>query len=188
MKKIIFFFTLFIAFSTLSAQQTGYYNGVEGKQGEELKAQLNDIISGHTVYSYFFSKEIFKLSDQDPDNPANVITVYGGFSRPNNEYGTGGDVLNREHVWAKSHGTFDGITPMDSDVHNLKPADASVNQSRSNKDFDNGGTQHPEATDCYFTADTWEPRDAAKGDIARIIFLYCRRAMKAKMVSSIWKL
>ncbi len=87
----------------------------------------------------------------------------------------------------KSHGTFDGITPMDSDVHNLKPADASVNQSRSNKDFDNGGTQHPEATDCYFTADTWEPRDAAKGDIARIIFI-CQHAMKAKMVSSTWKL
>ncbi|MBU1369801.1 MAG: endonuclease [Bacteroidetes bacterium] len=157
------------------AQQTGYYNGVEGKDGEQLKAQLNDIISGHTVYSYFFSKEIFKLSDQDPDNPSNVITVYGGFSRPNDDYGTGGDFLNREHVWAKSHGTFDGIVPMDSDVHNLKPADASVNQSRSNKDFDNGGTQHPEATDCYFTADTWEPRDGAKGDIARIIFYMATR-------------
>lgn len=175
MKKIIFFFTLLLSFSTLSAQQTGYYNGVEGKQGEQLKAQLNDIISGHTVYSYFFSKEIFKLSDQDPDNPANVITVYGGFSVPNNNYGTGGDFLNREHVWAKSHGTFDGIVPMDSDVHNLKPADASVNQSRSNKDFDNGGTQHPEATECYFTDHTWEPRDAVKGDIARIIFYMSTR-------------
>jgi endonuclease I len=159
----------------LHAQQTGYYNGVEGKDGEELKAQLNDIISGHTVYSYFFSKEIFKLSDQDPDNPNNVITVYSGFSRPNDDYGTGGDFLNREHVWAKSHGTFEDILPMDSDVHNLKPADASVNVSRSNKDFDNGGTQHPEATDCYFTDDTWEPRDGAKGDIARIIFYMATR-------------
>ncbi len=175
MRVIISFFIITLFSFGAFAQQTGYYNGVEGKQGEELKAQLNDIISGHTVYSYFFSKEIFKLSDQDPDNPANVITVYGGFSRPNNEYGTGGDVLNREHVWAKSHGTFDGIVPMDSDVHNLKPADASVNQSRSNKDFDNGGTQHPEATECYFTADTWEPRDAAKGDIARIIFYMSTR-------------
>ncbi|HEY9115905.1 MAG TPA: hypothetical protein VIN10_14495, partial [Bacteroidales bacterium] len=44
------------------AQQTGYYNGTEGKDGEQLKATLNDIISGHTVYSYFTSKEIFKLS------------------------------------------------------------------------------------------------------------------------------
>lgn len=157
------------------AQQTGYYNGVEGKDGEELKAQLNDIISGHTVYSYFFSKEIFKLSDQDPDNPNNVITVYGGFSRPNNDYGTGGDFLNREHIWAKSHGTFEDILPMDSDVHNLKPADASVNVSRSNKDFDNGGTQHSEATDCYFTEYTWEPRDGAKGDVARIIFYMATR-------------
>ncbi len=175
MKKIIFLLSFVLLLGTLQAQQTGYYNGVEGKDGEELKAQLNDIISGHTVYSYFFSKEIFKLSDQDPDNPNNVITVYGGFSRPNDNYGTGGDFLNREHVWAKSHGTFEDILPMDSDVHNLKPADASVNVSRSNKDFDNGGTQHPEATDCYFTDDTWEPRDGAKGDIARIIFYMATR-------------
>jgi len=175
MKKLLFLLGIALLFSVSQAQQTGYYNGVEGKEGDALKAQLNDIISGHTVYSYFFSKEIFKLSDKDPDNPNNVITVYGGFSRPNDDYGTGGDFLNREHVWAKSHGSFDGILPMDSDVHNLKPADASVNVSRSNKDFDNGGTQHPEATDCYFTNDTWEPRDGAKGDIARIIFYMATR-------------
>ncbi len=62
------------------------------------------------------------------------------------------------------------MAPMYGDVHNLKPADASVNQDKSNKDFDNGGTQHPEATGCYYTSSTWEPRDEVKGDIARIIF------------------
>jgi hypothetical protein len=45
--------------SNIGAQPTGYYNGTENKQGDELKAALNDIISGHTVYSYFYSKEIF---------------------------------------------------------------------------------------------------------------------------------
>jgi hypothetical protein len=59
---------------------------------------------------------------------------------------------------------------MYNDVHNLKPADASVNQSRGYKDFDIGGEQHPEATGCYFTTYTWEPRDEVKGDVARIIF------------------
>jgi len=156
-------------------QPTGYYNGTEGKDGEQLKAALNDIISGHTVYSYFVSKEIFKLSDADPNNPNNVIGVYSGFSVPNNNYGTGGDYLNREHVWAKSHGDFLDWYPMYSDVHNLKPEDASVNQSKSNKDFDNGGIQHPEATGCYYTDSTWEPRDEVKGDIARIIFYMSTR-------------
>ncbi|MBW6461102.1 MAG: endonuclease [Bacteroidales bacterium] len=171
MKTIKIFALIITVFLTsfLSAQPTGYYNGTEGKSGEELKSALNEIISGHTVYSYFFSKEIFKLSDADPNNPNNVIMVYTGRSHPNNDYGNGSNQLNREHVWAKSHGNFDGVQPMNGDVHNLKPVDASVNIDRSNKDFDNGGTQHPEATGCYYTDATWEPRDEVKGDIARII-------------------
>lgn len=156
--------------SFAGAQPTGYYNGTENKQGEELKAALNDIISGHTVYSYFYSKEIFKLSDADPANPNNVIEIYTGRSWPNSDYGTGGDQLNREHVWAKSHGNFGDVQPMDGDVHNLKPSDASVNMDKSNLDYDMGGTQHPEATGCYYTDHNWEPRDADKGDVARIIF------------------
>ncbi|MDZ7742092.1 MAG: endonuclease [Bacteroidota bacterium] len=157
------------------AQETGYYNGSSGKEGEELKSALNDIISGHTQYSYFFSKEIFKLSDADPDNPNNLILVYTGRSQDNDDYGNGGNQINREHVWAKSHGNFSGVPPMDGDVHNLKPADASVNQDKSNLDFAEGGTQHPEATGCYYTDETWEPRDEVKGDIARIIFYMSTR-------------
>ena len=171
MKKFFCFILLssLLKVTFVVAQPTGYYNGTENKQGEELKAALNDIISGQTVYSYFYSKEIFKLSDADPNNPANIIEIYTGRSWPNDDYGTGGDFLNREHVWAKSHGNFDGVQPMDGDVHNLKPSDASVNTDKSNLDYDMGGTQHPEATECYYTDHTWEPRDADKGDVARII-------------------
>jgi endonuclease I len=172
MKKLFYFILLasFFRMAPLIAQPTGYYNGTENKQGEDLKAALNDIISGHTVYSYFYAKEIFKLSDADPDNPANIIEIYTGRSWPNDDYGSGGDQLNREHVWAKSHGNFGDKQPMDGDVHNLKPSDASVNTDKSNLDYDMGGTQHPEATGCYYTDHNWEPRDEDKGDIARIIF------------------
>lgn len=152
------------------AQPTGYYNGTEDLTGDELKTALNEIISGHVQYSYFASKTIFKLSDVDPENPDNVILIYTGRSHPNNDYGTSGNQINREHVWAKSHGNFADVPPMDNDVHNLKPVDHSVNSSRGNKDFDNGGEQHPEATECYFTQYTWEARDDVKGDVARIIF------------------
>lgn len=152
------------------AQPTGYYNGTEGLSGDELKTALHEVIDDHLQFSYFAAKTIFKFSDVDPDNPNNVILVYTGRSEPNNNYGTGGNFINREHVWAKSHGSFADIPPMYNDVHNLKPADASVNSSRGYKDFDNGGEQHPEATECYYTTYTWEARDAVKGDIARIIF------------------
>ncbi len=162
------FFALFSGF--MVAQPTGYYAGTEGKSGDELKTALHEIIKDHVAYSYFASKTIMKFSDADPENPGNVILVYTGRSQDANDYGSGGNQINREHVWSKSHGNFEGVAPMYGDVHNLKPADASVNQSKSNLDFDNGGVQHPEATGCYYTDSTWEPRDEVKGDVARIIF------------------
>ena len=83
------------------------------------------------------------------------------------------DFWNREHVWVKSQGfngdeTY-GALGAYSDAHNLKPCDASINTARGTKDFDNGGTQNTEATGCY-NIESWEPRDAVKGDVARIIF------------------
>jgi len=175
MKKFSALVLVILMASMMLAQQTGYYNGTDGKNGEELKTALNDIIKGHTPYSYFFSKEIFKLSDVDPENPDNVIQVYTGFSHPNGDYGNSGLQLNREHVWAKSHGNFADLPPMYGDVHNLKPSASSVNQDKSNLDFDNGGMQHDIATGCYFTDTTWEARDEVKGDIARIIFYMATR-------------
>ena len=164
---------LLIAITTsaiLIGQPTGYYNGAEGLNGDDLKTALNEIIDDHVEFSYFAAKTIFKLSDADPDNPDNVIQVYTGFSHDNSDYGNSGLQLNREHVWAKSHGNFADVPPMYGDVHNLKPAASSVNQDKSNLDFDNGGEQHDVATGCYFTDSTWEARDEVKGDIARIIF------------------
>lgn len=175
MKKT-FLITIAIIFSLAGfAQQTGYYNGTAGKSGDDLKAALHNIIKGHTPYSYYSTKEIFKVSDADPDSAGNVILIYTGRSHDATDFGTGGNHINREHVWAKSHGDFADWMPMYSDVHNLKPADASVNVDRSNKDFDNGGVQHSEATECYYTDSTWEPRDAVKGDVARIIFYMSTR-------------
>jgi endonuclease I len=57
-----------------------------------------------------------------------------------------------------------------TDLHHLRPTDASVNSSRSNLDFDNGGTEHFEADGNYYDSDSWEPRDSVKGDVARMLF------------------
>ena len=59
--------------------------------------------------------------------------------------------------------------------HHLRPCDISVNSSRGTKDFDNGGEQHHEATECYYTSTSWEPRDAVKGDVARMMFYMATR-------------
>ncbi|MFK5855700.1 MAG: endonuclease [Bacteroidota bacterium] len=173
--KFTLLLTMLVAVLSVSSQQTGYYNGTEGKNGDELKTALHDIIKGHVPYTYFSTKYIFIVSDVDPDDASKVIQVYTGFPHANNDYGTSGLELNREHVWAKSHGNFADWMPMYSDVHNLKPAAASVNQSRSNKDFANGGVPNAIATECYSTDSSWEARDQVKGDIARIIFYMATR-------------
>ena len=171
--KIPLTFLSFLSVIIVNAQPIGYYNGTEGKCGEQLKTDLNGIISHHVDFGYTFTKYILNYSDADPANPNNVILFYSQTSRDASLYGTGGDYINREHVWAKSHGGFTDIRPMYTDVHNLRPADASVNEDRSNKDFDNvqpNGIQDSEATACWYSDSAWEPGPLTKGQVARILF------------------
>lgn len=172
MKKILISIALLLALSFLSfAQPTGYYNGIEGKTGEELKTALHNIIKGHIEYSYSAVKDILKQSDEDPANSSNIILVYTGRSLDKASFASNNepDNWNREHIWAKSHGGFGTDRGAGTDAHHLKPVDASVNSARSYKDFDNGGTPHSEATGCNTDNDSWEPRDEVKGDVARMI-------------------
>lgn len=149
----------------------GYYNSAEGLTGPSLKTALHNIIDNHTEYSYDDLRDfILENTDEDPNNSNNVILLYTGRSQSKNSFGGGANDWNREHVWAKSHGDFGNNPPCGTDAHHIRPTDASVNSSRGNKDFDNGGTQHNEATGCYYTDYTWEPRDEVKGDVARMIF------------------
>jgi len=156
---------------TLHAQvPPGYYDGTEGLYGTQLKAVLHGIIDEHDAPSYNDLRDfILPESDEDPANSNNVILLYTGRSQAKNTFGGNPDEWNREHVWAKSHGDFGNDPPCGTDAHMVRPTDVSVNGDRGNKDFDEGGQQHPEATGCYFTAYTWEPRDAVKGDVARMI-------------------
>lgn len=153
-------------------QEAGFYNGTEGKSGDDLKSVLHETINGHVDFSYSDAKWILNYADEDPAVPGNVILFYTKRSQGNDTWGSGGNFINREHVWAKSHGSFADIRPMDGDAFNLHPADASVNLDKSNYDFDEcsaSGTYIAEA-DAYYTSSQFEPQDAAKGEVARTIF------------------
>ncbi|WP_043930747.1 endonuclease [Bacillus sp. EB01] len=148
----------------------GYYDSAAGKTGEALKTALHNIIDDHTKISYDGVWDALRKTDEDPNNTNNVILLYTG--RSQGKFTNGGDVndWNREHVWAKSHGDFGTTMGAGTDLHHLRPTDVSVNSSRGNKDFDNGGTQHTEALGNYTDSDSWEPRDSVKGDVARMLF------------------
>ncbi|WP_338539182.1 endonuclease [Janibacter terrae] len=147
-----------------------YYNGTAGLTGSQLEARLHQIISNNRVLSYDQVWDGIKDVDEDPRNTNNVVLLYKGTSSPKSNNGGGVDNWNREHVWAKSHGDFGTTAGPGTDLHHLRPTDVTVNSARGNLDFDDGGSESTEAPGNYSDGDSWEPRDAVKGDVARMIF------------------
>ncbi|TDO92951.1 endonuclease [Enemella evansiae] len=155
--------------ATPGPDPTGYYAGTAGLTGEPLKQKLNQIISRQTVLSYDQVWDGIADTDEDPANPNNVILLYTGRSQAKSERGGDVDDWNREHVWAKSHGDFGTANGPGTDLHHLRATDVTVNSTRSNKDFDLGGDPLTEAPANRTDADSFEPRDEVKGDVARMI-------------------
>jgi len=168
-----------------------YYNSAEGLKENALKTALYDIIKGHTEFPYTSSStdvwDILKETDKDPNNAANVIFLYSGQTilagLAGNEY-RGGSGWTREHVWPQSLGDFSTSSDLwgATDVHHLRPEDSGVNSTRSNRPFDNCITcvevwDNGLFTGSYTDANlgTFEPRDAVKGDVARMIFYMATR-------------
>lgn len=157
--------------TSVTAYDDTYYEDAVGKTGQELKNSLHGIISrtqtGKLTYSQVW--DALKDTDEDPANSANIIQLYTGKSQSKDANGAEPDDWNREHVWAKSHGDFGTDTGPGTDIHHLRPADVTVNSTRGNKDFDNGGSEVGEAPGNRTDDDSFEPRDADKGDVARMI-------------------
>ncbi|MFI7601376.1 endonuclease [Actinoplanes sp. NPDC049681] len=156
---------------TPTGSTDAYYAAAAGKSGASLKSALHGIISsGVTTLSYDAVWNALKVTDQDPANPTNVILLYSGISRSKDLNGGDTGDWNREHVWAKSHGGFGTVNGPGTDLHHLRPEDVHVNSERDNKDFDAGGAAVTDAPGNKTDSDSWEPRAAVKGDVARMIF------------------
>ncbi len=178
---IKFFFTFALAFVVLTAKTqipAGYYDNAAGLSGGALKAALHDIIKGHHELSYDSVTIALRVTDQDTVDTSKVVCLYTGWTYGKYDFGNGSENWNREHVWSKSHGDFGTAPPAGTDLHHLRPADASVNSAKNNRDFNWGVTQYIDGsgpTDCYEDTDVWEPRDEVKGDVARMIFYMATR-------------
>ena len=112
-------------------------------------------------------------ADADPDRPGHVRLFYSGWSRLADDHGNGASQWNREHVWSKSRGGFGNRPGPGTDLHLIRATDVSVNNARSNQAFDDGGEpviDNDGPTGCRRDADSWEPPDAVKGDVARMLF------------------
>ncbi len=158
-----------------------YYEPVRGLKGAALKKGLHDIIDDHVEFSYDdLGQSDWEYIDEDPFDSSRFYVIYEGSTKK-------GYKVNKEHTWAKSHGSFGTSRPAGSDVHNLRGANSNLNSTRSNLDF--GEVNHSSSTsvgDKYDWATTammgnyrgdsaFEPKDSWKGDVARIIFYMATR-------------
>ncbi|MES9977983.1 MAG: endonuclease [Candidatus Thiodiazotropha sp. 6PLUC5] len=151
-----------------------YYADAIGQTGTILFNALAEAAArNHNPMTYSQAWEALKYSDEDPANTNNIILIYTGRSQAKSFNASGNndpDAWNREHTWPKSHGFPSSSHWAYTDIHQLRPADASVNSTRGNKDYDNGGNMISEAPGNYTDSDSFEPRDEIKGDIARMMF------------------
>jgi endonuclease I len=157
-----------------------YYTTITGKTGRELRSALHNIIDDHRVIKYSSKNpdtaDALAELDADPKDSDSVILIYSRRSEAISNFGTSSG-WNREHLWCNSYG-IDKRGPAYSDLHNLKPADASVNSARSNKIFDTSDTSdakyqkpgHAEAKLTSEDTDSWEPPTEVRGEIARAAF------------------
>lgn len=188
-KTILFSLALLVSATFAKAQTADYYDGTNGLEGDDLKAALYEIIRNHTELEYGTIKNVIRQADEDPNDSGNVILMYTGNSIGKFDFASDPsnpdhfDFWNREHTWAKSHGNFGpggsyGERGANTDAHHLRPVDMTVNSTRSNKDFDDGGSlvlNGGVETECYADSDSFEPRDEVKGDVARMIFYMATR-------------
>ncbi len=148
-----------------------YYLSATNKTSTVLKSALHGIINGHTVIPYSSSDldthDALVVLDRDPANSANVLLIYSGYSVAASTWPN----WNREHIWPQSFGVDSGSP--NSDLFNLRACDQGVNSSRNNKYYDvstGSISHHPDAPESPYDGDSWEPRDADKGIVARAAF------------------
>lgn len=150
--------------STPPIEYSAYYDGIENLSGQLLVEELRSIISVYKPRSYDAARDILQESDEDPNNPNNIILIYNRASVISTW--DGGKTWNREHVWPQSY--LAGASA--SDLHNLKPANNSINSSRGNNPFrDSINSNYGHVTGGWF------PGDQDKGDVARILFYMVTR-------------
>lgn len=174
MKHIYLIFTFLIGafcYAQLSpppSLQT-YYNDVDfSANGTALFNDLAiETIAKHTnILDYFQRHQYLYDADEDLSNTSNVILMYTGESRADNEWLSGSNpnatqTYNTEHVYPQSLIENTAV----GDLHHLRVCDININSNRSNNPFADvtGPSGYQNLGNSWFPGDEW------KGDVARMI-------------------
>ena len=179
MRKYNFLFIfVFFGFASIVCAQApmGYYKGIDGRAGSELKTALRNTIAEHRVFKYDDLWDTYEVTDVVPGTKDQALEYYS------NEvvyYTSRGTQLNREHTVPQSWWGKGDACAAYTDLFNVLPANASANGAKSNYPlgvvdlkarFDNGVIKVGTSTNNGGAAYVFEPADCYKGDFARIYF------------------
>ena len=153
-------------------------NLTEGLNGT-LKKALSTLALPKAWYTYSGSSngtlgKILQSADQDPTNSSNMVLFYTRDSITKRGSGGSTSDWNREHVWPKalSNGHW-GTEKGGADLLHIRPTWYTTNNARGSIRYgDNGhkGVQKYEGMEYAYTSGSYfEPIDAVKGDVARIL-------------------
>lgn len=158
-----------------SANKTVLRQWLENIPAETTEREVKDALeayslAGHLPINYVQTADALAEIYADIKTPGNVLLFYSGRSLDADLWVAKDplDGWNREHLWPQSRGAR-GF-PMKTDLHALRPTDASINKRRGGLNFDNGGEPEGKAASTFLDSDSFEPRDEIKGDVARALF------------------
>jgi len=198
MRRIYFliFISSVLALQSKKVSVEDYYASIDKNAvDDDLKGQLQALISNHKVYDYddvwIAFEEIDKLLPGYPcdNDTSHIPDVYSDFCWstdkivPGGEcgnYAKEGDCFNREHLWPKSwFGGFDYGEGAQTDLFELWPSDGYVNGLRGDYPFGDVITaSYTSSNGCKvgvcdaseYDGKCFEPPDYLKGDFARSYF------------------
>lgn len=164
----------------------GYYSSATGLTGESLRLALHEIVDDHQRLPYTSSAtdtwDVLGISEQDPNNPSRLITIYRNTSVLRTEQNTSIG-WNREHTWPSSFGytNDNGCNYPYTDLHQLRAASPSYNSARGNRPYDwctsancesfvAEGTAFSNFSSGFGSTGSWETWEDRRGDVARNIF------------------
>ncbi|MBE6594358.1 MAG: hypothetical protein E7644_01025 [Ruminococcaceae bacterium] len=170
------------------------YRQLAEQPAAQLLTTLRMLMTGTHSYqsSYADCRDMASRTDST-GSEGSISLLYTSVTVTRADFGGNAGTWNREHVWPKSLGGFDN-SGAGSDLHHIRPSDATVNAKRDNLKYGNvtngatatGSTLVEGASGGTYSSPYFEPLDNVKGDVARIcLYVYVRYGGELSKCSSI---
>ena len=168
--------------SYAAAQDNPLYDALRALMQSTLRKESLPVYGGFGQNSLAYYWNITDTAPNLDNSKANHFLLF--YSDAVYEYPGNTVLMNREHVWPKSHASYYEMNG-GADLHHMRPTVRSVNEDKADHIFgyvdevyadgyETGFLDGEEVYKLFADKDVFEPKDDVKGDVARILlYVYC---------------